>query len=109
MDEPVVIRKPTTPEEWNDQLTLLSHEQALTMLTEGRAPTSILMMYLKQTDPKYQLECRKIEKEIALMDARISAIESAADVARIMEDGIRAMTNYRTGQPEEDYEDEYEL
>lgn len=103
------IRKPSTPEEWLDTLTLLSHEQILTMLQEGRAPASILMMYLKQTDPKYQLECRKIEKEIALMDARIGALESAADIARIMEDGFKAMNRYRGINEEEGYDDDYEL
>ncbi len=82
------------PESRENQLVSLAVEQAEEMLAEHRAPTAIVVHYLKLASTKNQLEKEKLRKENILLEARTNAIESAARTEELYARAIEAMKEY---------------
>lgn len=77
-----------------DQMITLAVNQAEKMLQEGRAPTQIVVHYLKLATTKNQLEKEKLKKENILLEAKANAIESAARSEELYARAIEAMREY---------------
>ena len=88
------LRPGLTPESDENQLIALSVEAAKKMLLDGKAPTSIVLHYLKLATSREKLEREMLEKEMALKDAKIQALESQAKVEQLYADAMRAMQRY---------------
>ena len=77
-----------------DQLIGLAVNQAEQMLRKGNAPTQIVVHYLRLATTKNQLEKEKLRKENILLEAKASAIESAARSEELYAKAIEAMRMY---------------
>ena len=77
-----------------DQMINLAVSQAEQMLRKGNAPTQIVVHYLKLATTKNQLEKEKLRKENILLEAKASAIESAARSEELYARAIAAMREY---------------
>lgn len=77
-----------------DQMIGLAVEQAEEMLRAKRAPTQIVVHYLKLGTTKNQLEKEKLRKENILLEAKASAIESAIRSEELYTRAIEAMREY---------------
>ena len=82
------------PESRENQLIGLAVDQAEQMLIDKRAPTAIVVHYLKLATTKNQLEKEKLRKENILLEARANAIESAAKSEELYTRAIEAMREY---------------
>jgi len=82
------------PESRENQMISLAESQAEQMLLEGRAPTAIVVHYLKLGTTKNQLEKEKLKKENILLEAKANAIESAARSEELYARAIEAMRVY---------------
>lgn len=82
------------PESRENQMISLAVDQAETMLLEGRAPTQIVVHYLKLATTKNQLEKEKLRKENILLEAKANAIEAAAKSEELYARAIEAMREY---------------
>lgn len=82
------------PESRENQLMRLAVDQAEEMLLEHRAPTQIVVHYLKLATTKNQLEKEKLRKENILLEAKANAIESAAKSEELYTRAIEAMREY---------------
>lgn len=77
-----------------DQLIGLAVNQAENMLRSGNAPTQIVVHYLRLATTRNQLEKEKLRKENILLEAKASAIESAARSEELYTRAIAAMREY---------------
>lgn len=93
-------RVPTTPEEAEAVNIGLAVDLASKQLKEGTVSAQVQVHYLKLGTAQHRLELRKLEGEIELQKARVSAIESAAQMAQMFEDAIKAMVEYGGGDVE---------
>jgi hypothetical protein len=96
----------TDPESRENQMITLATNQAEKMLLEGRAPTPIVVHYLRLASTKNQLEKEKLRKENLLLEARANAIESAARTEELYAKAIEAMREY-AGSLNHDYKEPY--
>lgn len=92
------------PESRENQMISLAERQAERMLLEGRAPTQIVVHYLKLGTTKNQLEKEKLKKENILLEAKANAIESAARSEELYVRAIEAMREY-SGTLTHDYDE----
>ena len=95
------LRPGLSPEADENQLISLSIEAAKKMFLEGKAPTSIVLHYLKLATSRERLEREMLEKEMELKEAKIQALESQAKVEQLYADAMRAMQRY-SGYNEDD-------
>ena len=77
-----------------DQLISLAVSQAEQMLLEKRAPTPVVVHFLRLGTSKNQLEKEKLRKENILLEAKANAIESAARSEELYAKAIAAMREY---------------
>lgn len=91
------------PESRENQMIGLAVDQAEKMLIEGRAPTPIVVHYLRLATTKNQLEKEKLKKENILLEAKANAIESAARSEELYARAIEAMRVY-SGSITHDYD-----
>lgn len=91
------------PESRENQMIGLAVNQAEKMLIEGRAPTPIVVHYLRLATTKNQLEKEKLKKENILLEAKANAIESAARSEELYARAIEAMRVY-SGSITHDYD-----
>ena len=92
------------PEARENQMISLAVNQAEQMLMDGRAPTPIVVHYLRLATTKNQLEKEKLKKENILLEAKANAIEAAARSEELYARAIEAMRSY-SGTLVHDYED----
>lgn len=93
------------PESRENQMIGLAVSQAEQMLLEKRAPTPIVVHFLRLGTTKNQLEKEKLRKENILLEAKASAIESAARTEELYARAIEAMREYSGSIPHEYRED----
>ena len=79
----------------------MSIDAAKQMFIEGKAPTSIVLHYLKLATSRERLERDMLQKEIELKDAKIQALESQARVEQLYAEAMKAMRQY-SGYDEDD-------
>lgn len=85
---------PRTPEEQEQRMIGLAMEAAQKQLEEGTASSQVITHFLKLGTVREQIELEKVKKEIALLDAKKKAIESAEEVEKKYAEVIAAITRY---------------
>lgn len=90
-------RPAMTPEGRESQMTALAVDLVEQRLRDGTATSQETTHYLKLASPVEKLKQEKLEKEIALIDAKISAIESEQRVEEMYLNALNAMRTYSGG------------
>ena len=98
------FRPATTPEGREKQNTALAVDLVEQRLRDGTATSQETTHYLKLASPVERLKQEKLEKEIALIDAKIKAIESQARTEEMFSNALRAMSIYSGGLKNDDTE-----
>lgn len=92
------------PEARENQMIGLAVSQAEEMLLQKRAPTPVVVHFLRLGTTKNQLEKEKLRKENLLLEAKANAIESAARTEELYTRAIQAMQEY-SGSIARDYKE----
>lgn len=96
-------RPALTPEDRENQLISLAVDQAEKQLSEGKAPTQVVIHYLKLATEKQKLETMKLAKETELLQAKTESIQSQKKSEELYAEALKAMRSY--AGMEEEYED----
>lgn len=89
-----MARPATTPEAKRAELINLAENLAARRLQEGSASAQEIVYYLKMNNPKEQLEIKRLEKEIQMIDAKIQSLKSSENIERMYTEAIEAMRRY---------------
>lgn len=87
-------RRATTAEGRVNTLVDMSVDLAEEQLRTGKISSSTLNQLLKMATTKDRLELMKLEKEVALLNAKTEAIKSAEKIEELMTKAIDAMRTY---------------
>ena len=94
-----------TPEARENQLIFLATDLAEQQLRNGTASTQVIAHYLRLGTERERLERAKLEKEVALLDAKKHAYESATEMKELYLEALAAMKEYSV----RDYSDDDEV
>lgn len=83
-----------TPEARQQQMVALATDRAEQQLRDGTASPSVIVHYLKLGTANAELEKTKLEKEVALLEAKAKAYESAEDIKELYSNALNAMSLY---------------
>ena len=97
-------RPAINPDARENQMISLAIDQAEKMLLEGKAPSQIVVHYLKLASSKERLEKEKLENENKVLRAKAEMIESTKRSEEFYAEALRAFKTY-TGQGEADDEE----
>lgn len=100
-DENSRKRRPpaTTPESRENQLIAKAVDLAERQLENGTATSQVISHYLKLGSSREQLEQSRLNKEVALLEAKIEGMASAARVEELYGAAINAMRQYAGQEP----------
>jgi hypothetical protein len=90
------------PEDREKQLISMAVSITEQKMRDGTAPTALIMHYLKIATTREQLEKKKLEKEISLLESKKAAADSAIRIEELYADAIEAMTTYGSSINRED-------
>lgn len=85
-----------------DQLIAYAVDLAERQLREGTASAQVITHFLKLGSSRERTEQRKLEKEIALAEAKIKAYEAADIVQEKYDAVLKALKLYGGSDPDED-------
>ena len=74
-------------------------------LEEGTASSQVITHYLKLGTTREKKEQLRLEKEIALMNQKTKALQTAENIEELYKEAIKAMKHY-SGNDSEDLEEE---
>lgn len=97
-------RPAINPDARENQMIALAVDQAERLLREGRAPSQIIVHYLKLATSKERLEKEKLENENKVLRAKAEAIESTKRSEEFYAEALKAFKTY-AGQGETDDEE----
>ena len=86
--------KGLTPEEREHQMMSMAMDVAEQRIRNGTASNQLILHYVKLATQKEELEKEKLRKEIALLEAKKVATDSAARVEELYDNAIKAMITY---------------
>lgn len=95
------MRPALTPEARTNQLISLAEDRAEQQLRDGTASSQLITHYLKLATTRERLEVVKLEREIALAEAKAKALASSERSEELYERAIKAMRKY-SGQGDSD-------
>ena len=96
-----------TPEERENQLIDAAVDLAENQLRSGDASAQVITHFLKLGSSREQLEQRRLENEVALLQTKREVMESEKRVEGLITDALHAMRVY-SGNASEDKEPEYD-
>lgn len=101
-------RPATTPEAREQQLGSYAYDLAEKQLLEGTASSAVITYFLKANSDRDKLERARIEQENLLTKAKISQAGSVNRMEDLLENAMKAFTEYKGGPAEEtdDYYDD---
>ena len=88
------IHRATTPEAREDQLISLAVDQAEELLRAGKAPTSIIVHYLKLGSTKERIEKEILAEQKELIKAKTDALKAEKDMGEMYKAAMDAMREY---------------
>lgn len=103
-DSILISRPGLTPEAEDNELIALAIRQAKQQLKDGTASSQLVHHFVQRGSPKARLEQKKLEREIALIDAKIESLKQADHMEELYNNAINALKEY-SGRDVE-YEDE---
>lgn len=93
-DTKVIPRTGFTVEADENQLISLAVDEAKKLLVSGKAPTSIILHYLKLGTTREKLEREMLETQKELLQAKKEAIESATKIEDLYKQAMQLMQIY---------------
>lgn len=105
VSKPAGLRKRSpaiTPEDRENQMIAMAVDITEQKMRDGTAPAMLIAHYLKLATTREQLEKEKLKKEIALLEAKRTAVESATKIEELYSNAIKAMTSYGSSINHED-------
>lgn len=96
----------TDPQEREKQLIALAVDDAEKKIRSGKAPTAVLVHYLKLATAREALEKEKLRKEIALLESKKQLADSSMRMEELLKEAMAAMTSYGASINQEDTFDE---
>lgn len=99
------VRPALSPEARENQMIALAENLAEKQLLDGTASSQVITHYLKLGTVKEQLERERLEKENALLVAKVEALQSAKRSEELFSEAIKAMKRYGGHSSEDEYED----
>ena len=88
------IRRPTTPEEDENELIGLAIDLARKQLRSGSASPSTINHYLKLASKREDLERKVLEQKVELMTAQTENIKAAQRTEELYSEALKAMRLY---------------
>lgn len=88
------MKPAATPEEREKQIIAAAYDLAEKQILEGTASSQVISHFLKLGSTKEQLERRRLEKEVELIEAKTSNLQSAKSVEELYKNALEAMKNY---------------
>lgn len=95
-----------TLEEREHQMAALAVDQAEAMLREGKAPTAVLVHYLKLAASDFPLQKERLRRQNDLFAAKTDAVRRQEDSAELYQNAIEAMQRYSGSFTQEEYDGE---
>lgn len=95
-----------TPEGRENQLISLAYDLVEQRLRDGTASSQETTSILRLASVKEQLEQEKLRKELKMIEAKTSQLESQANIEKLYSEAIAAMKSY--AGKDEDNDDETE-
>jgi hypothetical protein len=83
----------------------LAENLAEKQLLDGTASSQVITHYLKLGTVREQLERERLEKENALLVAKVEALQSAKRSEELFAEAIKAMKRYGGHSSEDEYDD----
>ncbi len=102
------LRPTLSPEAQENRLISLSMDAAESQLLDGTASSQIIVHFLKLGTVKAELECEKLRKENALLEAKKSHIESMERSEELFKKALTAFSKYQGRSDGSEEPDEYE-
>lgn len=99
-------RPATTPEAREQQLGSYAFDLAEKQLLEGTASSAVIVHFIKATSIREKLELEQKKSDNLLTQAKISSAGQADRMEGLLNDAMKAFTEYKGGVVEED-EDDY--
>lgn len=97
-------RRPAlTPEGRQNQLIELAVDLVEQRLRDGTATSQETTHFLKMATTKYRLENQKLEKDLALTEAKTEALQSTKRIEELYSNALKAMQNYSGQGDPDDY------
>lgn len=88
------------------QLVSLAVDQAEKLLMEGKAPTAVLVHYLKLGASDYPLQKERLMRQNELMTAKTEAINRQEGFEELYNNAIEAMQRYSGSFGQEEFDGE---
>ena len=101
------MRPAITPEARQKQMISLATDCAEDLMRSGKAPSQIIVHYLKLGTKQAELEIKRAEKDLALIDAKTKSIQSSEQAEELYKNALDAFRGY-IGQDIQTESDEYE-
>ena len=101
------MRPAITPEARQKQMISLATDCAEDLMRYGKAPSQIIVHYLKLGTKQAELEIKRAEKDLALIDAKTKSIQSSEQAEELYKNALDAFRGY-SGQDIQTESDEYE-
>lgn len=98
-------RPATTPEGREAQLGSMAFDLAEKQLADGTASAQVITYFLKANSVRERKELARLENENLLTKAKISQAGSANKMETLLEDAMKAFTEYKGGGSSEDDDD----
>ena len=89
------------------QMISLATDCAEDLMRSGKAPSQIIVHYLKLGTKQAELEIKRAEKDLALIDAKTKSIQSSEQAEELYKNALDAFRGY-SGQDIQTESDEYE-
>ena len=103
-EEPKPRRPPAkTPEARENQLIALAAELAEDQILKGTASSQVITHFLKLGTTRESLEKQKLQRENALLEARVESLKNAEKLNELFEQAVASMRTYK-GEQEPDYD-----
>lgn len=101
------MRPAITPEARQKQMISLATDCAEDLMRSGKAPSQIIVHYLKLGTKQAELELKRTEKDLALIEAKTKSIQSSEQSEELYKNALDAFRGY-SGQDSQRESDEYE-
>lgn len=88
------------------QMVALAVNQAEKMLEEGKAPTAVLVHYLKLGASDYPLQKERLQRQNELYAAKTEALQRDENSAQLYQEAIEAMQRYSGNYGQEEFDGE---
>lgn len=90
-----------TPEAIEQEIISLSIDEVKKRIESGKASSQLLSIYAREGTVKAQLERKKLEKELELLEAKTKALKDAVDIKQLTQQALDAFKVYSGNADEE--------